>query len=511
MIGPAFWLQNAAAKWPHRESIRDQEVALTFGALYERAIQAAKWLHRRGKSGDRIVIALRFSVTSTIFYFGALYARMVAVPLDPLVQPSQLESMLRDIDPAIVLTCSGLETKSITVGLYRLDSYGDFLGLVSRDKEEGGLPVSELDDAPSRLLNLVYTSGSTGQPKGVMLNGGNLEAVTAGIIKALDIGETEGTFTALPFHHTYGLSQLWLMAKLGTSLAVVPDITNMAATKKMISEHRIDVIAGVPYHFAWLTRRFEKGRFDHIKLVTIAGAAPTKRLMERINESFPNSRINVMYGLTEASTRLTILPASDIQGKEGSIGLPIDGVELKIVDKNGNELGPNQRGELIARGPNITPGYWRDTQLTRQRIVNGWLHTGDLAKIDGAGYYYYLGREDSVFKSGGEKIIPQAIEKVILAIEGVQDAVVFGMADPYKDNAICAAVVRKKTTRVTAKDIISACHAELDRLWVPHQVVFLEGFPRTSTGKIKYDALKEHISRLRTRVHEGESQESDCH
>jgi len=510
MIGPAFWLQNAAAKWPHRESIRDEGVALTFGALYESAIRAAKWLHRRGSSGDRVVLALPFGVTSAIFYFGALYARMVAVPLDPLVRPSQLESMLRDIDPAVILGCTGLETKSMSVRLYRLDSYRDFLGFVSGDTKEGGLPVSELDDAPSRLLNLVYTSGSTGQPKGVMLNGGNLEVVTAGIIKALDMGETEGIFTALPFHHTYGLSQLWLMAKLGTSLAVVPDITNMAAARKMISEHRIDVIAGVPYHFAWLTRRFEKGRFDHIKLVTIAGASPTKHLIERINESFPNSRINVMYGLTEASTRLTILPASDIHGKEGSIGLPIDGVELKIVDKNGNELGPHQEGELVARGPNITPGYWKDRQLTGRRIVNGWLHTGDLAKKDEDGYYYYSGREDSVFKSGGEKIVPQAIEKVISEIKGVAGAVVLGMEDPYKDNAICAAVVRKKAARVTAKDILSACHAKLDRLWVPHEVIFLESFPETSTGKIKYDALKEHISRLRARVHEGESQGTDC-
>jgi acyl-CoA synthetase (AMP-forming)/AMP-acid ligase II len=511
MIGPAFWLQNAAAKWPHRESIRDEEVALPFRALYESAIRAAKWLHRRGSSGDRVVLALPFGVTSAIFYFGALYARMVAVPLDPLVRPSQLELMLKDIDPAIILGCSRLETKSITVRLYRLDSYKDFLELVSREKEEGGISVSELNDAPSWLLNLVYTSGSTGQPKGVMLNQGNLEAVTTGIIKALDISETNRTFTALPFHHTYGLSQLWLMAKLGMSVAVVPDITNMAAARKMISGHRIDVIAGVPYHFAWLTRRFEKGRFDHIKLVTIAGAAPTKSLIERINESFPNSRINVMYGLTEASTRLTILPASDIHRKGGSIGLPIDGVELKIVDKNGNELGPHQQGELIARGANITPGYWKDRELTRQRIVNGWLHTGDLAKKDEAGYYFYLGREDSVFKSGGEKIIPQAIEKVILEIKGVQDAVVFGMEDPYKDNAIYAAVVRKKTTRVTAKDIISACHAKLDRLWVPHEVIFLERFPKTSTGKIKYNTLKEQISRLRARANEGESQETDCY
>jgi len=510
MIGPAFWLQNAASKWPYRESIRDEEVALPFRALYERAIQAAKWLHLRGKSGDRVVIALPFGVTSAIFYFGALYARMVAVPLDPLVRPSQLELMLGDIAPGVILGCSGLETKSVTVRLCRLDSYRDFLGLVSRDTEEGSLPVSELDDAPSRLVNIVYTSGSTGEPKGVMLNRGNLEAVTAGIIKALDISQTKGIFTALPFHHTYGLSQLWLMAKLGTSLAVVPDITNMAAARKVIAEHRIDVIAGVPYHFAWLTRRFEKGRFDHIKLVTIAGAAPTWRLIERTNESFPNSRINVMYGLTEASTRLTILPASDIHGKGGSIGLPIDGVELKIVDKNGNELGPHQGGELIARGANITPGYWKDRELTRRRIVNGWLHTGDLAKKDEDGYYYYIGRDDLVFKSGGEKIIPQAIEKVILEIEGVQDAVVFGMADPYKDNAIYAGVVRKKTTPVTASDIISACHAKLDRLWVPHEVVFLEEFPRTSTGKIKYDALKKQISRLRARAYEGESQGTDC-
>jgi len=372
-----------------------------------------------------------------------------------------------------------------------VDSYQDLQETVLAFPGPADLPVPE--DDPFRLLNIVYTSGTTGKPKGVMLNGANLEAVIQGIQRALAIKEHHRTLTALPFAHTYGLSQLWLMAKGGASLGVVPEITRMAAIKKMAIERNINVIAGVPYHFALFTRRGDKEKWDRIRVVTVAGDGPSKSLIHKMKASFPNASIFVMYGLTEATTRLTVLPSEDLDKKEGSIGLPIEGVELKVIDEKGRDLGPHQEGELIARGGNISPGYWKDEALTREAIVHGWLHTGDIVRKDEDGYFYHLGRKDLVFKSGGEKIVPEAIEKVLLEIQGVRDAVVLGKEDLYRGKTICAVVVSEKNSYLTPGKIISACQGKLDRLWVPHEVVFAEEIPRTSRGKIRYDLLREKM------------------
>jgi acyl-CoA synthetase (AMP-forming)/AMP-acid ligase II len=284
------------------------------------------------------------------------------------------------------------------------------------------------------------------------------------------------------------------MAKTGATLAVVPDITRIATIKKILLERYINTIAGVPYHFAVLTRRGDKERLDSIRLVTIAGEAPSKNLMERLNISYPKARIHIMYGLTEASTRLTTLPSEDLERKEGSIGLPIDGVKLKIMDEEGRELGPHQQGELMALGENISPGYWKDETLTRKTIVDGWLHTGDIVQRDEEGYYYHLGRKDFVFKSGGEKIVPDVIERVLREIDGIRDAAVFGREDALMGNKICTVVVKIKGSNLTPEEILSICQTRLDRFWIPHEVIFAEEIPKSSSGKIRYGALKKQIS-----------------
>jgi acyl-CoA synthetase (AMP-forming)/AMP-acid ligase II len=491
MLGPFFWLYQAASKWPQKEAIFDEESSLSFETLYRNAIGIAKWLKAEGVAGQRVMIALPSGVTSAILYFGVIFAGRIAVPIDPLLRPEQLESMRREIGPQWVFGPSTLKKIWNDSRFLTADGYEDLSQWMSLSKQSKDL--TPLDDDPSRLLNIVYTSGTTGQPKGVMLNGANLEAVIRGILEALAIDEASRIFSPLPFSHTYGLSQLWLMAKTGATLAVVPDITKMATIKKILLERHINTIAGIPYHFVVLTRRGDKERLDSIRLVTIAGEAPSKHLVEKVRISYPKARIHIMYGLTEASTRLTTLPSEDLERKEGSIGLPIDGVELKIVDEEGRELGPFEEGELIACGENISPGYWKDEKLTRKTIVNGWLHTGDIVKKDGEGYYYHVGRKDFVFKSGGEKIVPDIIERVLREIEGIRDAAVFGKKDAFIGNRICAVIVRVKGSNLTPGEILSICESRLDRWRIPHEVIFAEEIPKSPSGKIRYDALKKQI------------------
>lgn len=497
MAGPCSWLRQASQRWPEKEAVFDEEVSLTFGQLYEDSLRAAIWLLRRGRAGDRVIIALPYSVSATVLYFGALLAGMVAVPADPRWGLERLGRLFEEVDPLLAIGSSDFDIKPAWDSKRScvVNRYQDLQAIFRTSESNEDLPV--LDDDPGRLLQIIYTSGTTGQPKGVMLSESNLEAVSAGIEKALSIREEHTMFTALSFAHTYGLSHLWLMARKGAGLGMVPDITRMAAIRKIVVEHHVNVIAGVPYHFALFTRRGEKEKWDRVRLVTVAGDGPSHTLIRRMRASFPSAKIHLMYGLTEASTRLTILPAEDLERREGSMGLPIEGVELKVIDERGREVGPGQAGELIARGANITPGYWKDERLTRKTLSDGWLRTGDIVSKDEDGYYYHLGRRDSVFKSGGEKIVPEAIERVLREVEGIRDAAVIGREDPYRGNTICAIILRERGSNRSSQQIISICQARLGRLWAPHEVVFAEEIPRSSNGKIRYDLLRKKILHLR--------------
>ena len=490
MFGPSFWFYQAVSKWPQKEAIFDEESSLSFETLYRNVIGIAKWLKTEGVAGQRVMIALPSGVASAILYFGVIFAGRIAVPIDPLLRPEQLESMRREIDPQWVFGTSDLRNVWNDPRFLPVDGYPDLYHWIMCEE---GKDIIPFDDDPSKLLNIVYTSGTSGHPKGVMLTAANLEAVIHGIQKALPIRSENRIFTALPFSHTYGLSQLWLMAKAGATLGVISDITKMAFIKKFLTRREIDVIAGVPYHFAALTRRADKEKNDQIEWVTVAGEAPFKALIERVKVAFPKAKIYIMYGTTEASTRLTTLPSEDLDRKEGSMGVPIEGVELKVIDENGQELGPHQEGELIARGPNITPGYWKDEDLTRWTIINGWLHTGDVVKKDEDGYYYHIGRKDFILKSGGEKIVPAVIEKVLREIGGVKDAAVIGIEDLYRGNRICAVLIKENGSSVTPEEIISNCQDRLNPLWVPHEIIFVDSYPKTSSGKIRYGSLKEKI------------------
>jgi acyl-CoA synthetase (AMP-forming)/AMP-acid ligase II len=495
MLGPSSWLLQTASQFPRKEAILDEEVSLSFEALCRDVGGIARWLGSEREAGQRAMIALPSGAATAVLYFAAMLAGHVSVPVDPLQRPEQLKAMRREIDPRWVFGPPVLKEIWGDHGFFPVNGYQDLSRFISESSPFES--VATPDNDPSTLLNIVYTSGTTGQPKGVMLSAANLEAVIRGILKAIPVRQENRIFSPLPFAHTYGLSHLWIMAKTGATLAVAPDITNVATMKRILPERHIDTIAGVPYHFAVLTRRGEKQKLESIRLVTIAGDGPSGHLIEKVKTSWPNARIHIMYGLTEAATRLTMLPSEDLERKKGSIGLPIDGVELKIKDEQGGELGPDRQGELIARGKNITPGYWKDEELTRTTIVNGWLHTGDIVKRDEEGYYYHLGRKDFIFKSGGEKIVPEVIERVLREIEGVRDAAVIGREDAAMGNRICA-VVAIHGPGLAVGEILSICRSRLDRLWVPDEVIFVEQIPKTPSGKTRYETLKKEISYTKT-------------
>jgi long-chain acyl-CoA synthetase len=489
MGGPSDWLREEAGRHPRREALSDGETVLSFELLFGETLKAARWIGRRGHPGDRVAIALPFGAAAAVLYFGTLLAGRVAVPLDPRLHPERLGFILGELDPVLIIGPPDLVSAGVATGAQGVGGFQDLQRLLCEEPGGGNPPAVER--GPSRLLNIVYTSGSTGQPKGVMLTEGNLLSVTGAIRKALAFDESHRVFTPLPFAHTYGLSQLWLMARTGAGLSILPDITRVAEIRKRIEEDGIDVVAGVPYHFALLARRGGKERFDGVRKVTLAGESPSRGLLERVKAAFPRAGIYVLYGLTEASTRLTTLGPGDLDRGEGCIGRPIEGVELRIVDDGGKDAA--EEGELWARGANVSPGYWNRDDLTAETFRDGWLRTGDLVRRDDEGFLYHEGRKDLVFKSGGEKIVPSVIERVLREMEGVADAAVAGLEDPYSGRSVCALVVPEEGSGITAEAVLAWCRPKLGRLWVPREVHLTREPLRGPGGKIDYEEITRQL------------------
>lgn len=264
---------------------------------------------------------------------------------------------------------------------------------------------------------------------------------------------------------------------------------------RRLQDERATGFAGVPSTFALLLGRHRLGDFDlgALRYVTVAGGAMPRPLLERFLKQAPAVRVFVMYGQTEATARLTCLPPEDLDRKPGSVGLPVDGVEIDIRDDD-RPLPRGQVGEIFVRGPNVMLGYWNDPGATAEVLHDGWLRTRDLGYLDEDGYLFLVGRATDMIKVGAFRVSPQEIEEVIVALEGVEDAGVVGIPDEVLGQAIKAVVVPRSGARITDMAVKAYCRANLAAYKVPKVVEFAAALPRTSSGKVQRFKLAEEGS-----------------
>jgi acyl-CoA synthetase (AMP-forming)/AMP-acid ligase II len=231
-----------------------------------------------------------------------------------------------------------------------------------------------------------------------------------------------------------------------------------------------------------------------LRYVTQAGAAMSREMAARVRGAFPGTRLFVMYGQTEASARLAYLPPEDADRKAGSVGLAIPGVELTVRDGGGAPCPPRVVGEVVARGDNITVGYFKNPEATARALRSDGLHTGDLGYMDEEGYLFLVGRESEMIKSGAHRIAPRAIEEVIETLEAVGECAVVGRPDPVLGQAIVAFVVLREGAQLSAKDVLLRCRQELPRFQLPREVRFVSRLPRTDNGKLSRRSLGEQLA-----------------
>lgn len=498
------FLEDSATRLPNKVGLVCGDRRLTYAEIDAQANRLANALISRGfRRGDRCVICAPNCAEAVVGIFAALKANGVFVVLNPGVKPDKLLYILNNCQAAALLadTRPPIDWREVTG---RVPSLKIVIGLDRRAPPDWLRYADALAAAdacrPPRvnidldLACLVYTSGSTGEPKGVMSDHANVVFAAGAIIDYLGNTENDVIIDALPLAFDYGLYQVLMTFKFGGRLVLEAGCAYPAALLKRIEAERVTGLPGVPTLFAVLLE-LDLDAFDlsSLRYLTNTAAALPVEHIRRLREKFPHATLFSMYGLTETK-RTLYLPPDQLDRRPGSVGIAIPGTEVWLEDEQGHRLGPDQVGELVVRGRHVMRGYWQDPIATAQRFRPGPLpgervcHTGDLFRMDADGYFYFVGRRDDIIKTRGEKVAPKEVENVLYALPGVVEAAVVGVPDPVLGQAIKAVIVTRRAD-LTAADVLRHCRAHLEDFMIPKYVDFCDELPKTASGKINKTAL----------------------
>jgi long-chain acyl-CoA synthetase len=473
-----------SGKDPSRKALLLADGEYTYGAINDAVESTARWLAAKGhKNGDRILLLADNSFFWVVTYLSTLAAGMVCVPVASTCSESEFESVLTATNP----TRAFVQSRSTERYRRQLAS----VPLTTEDEIPFSNAESPSSPGPSitedDLAVLMFTSGSTGRPRGVMVSHGNLVANTDSIIKALGLCGNDRVMAVLPFHYSFGASLLHTHFRVGGTVVVDRRFMFPETVLQRMRETECTGFAGVPSHYQILLRKtsLRDTPLPHLRYVQQAGGHLAPTFVRELREALPDKKIFIMYGQTEATARLTTLPPEDLERKLGSIGLPIPGVKLRLLNSSGAEALPGEIGEIVAEGKNVTQGYWSLPTETAETFRSGRLHTGDLARMDEDGFFYLVGRAKDFLKCGGKRVSSQQLEDTLLEHESVLEAAVVGVPDDVLGEAVKAFVVPKTGSPSDLEvELHAFCRKRLPQPFRPKQVVVLASLPKADSGKV---------------------------
>jgi long-chain acyl-CoA synthetase len=488
-------LQRTAARQPDKTAIIAKEEELTFAALNQRVQALAGHLIADGiRQGDRVGVLLPNSTAIPLAYYSTQKIGAVTVILDARLKGKELEGVLQDADLKLLVVHQTLYSEveeifksiaPIPVWIAGGTGQRSFEQRLSAAAAVTGLPNFKPDDDAL----ILYTSGTTGEPKGVVLSYRNLLQYpkVMGAMNVCDATTIRGC--VLPMSHIVGPVVCNELAEKGYTLVIFDQI-NPVTLLEGIQKYRVNVFESVPIVFQLLLGVKNLASYDtsSMKIAAMMGTSIPMPLLRAFQTAQPHIKVIQGYGLTETSPMITLVEPEKAEAKMGSIGRAVPGVEVKIVDDNDNEVPVGEAGEIITRGSHVMKGYFRRADATAQRIRNGWLYTGDVGKVEADGYYYHLGRRDDMIITGGLNVYPAEVENLIYTYPGVQETIVFAIPDAKRGQVIGAAIVPRPGATVVEKELLSFLRANLANFKAPDQVVIRESLPRTSSGKTIRDA-----------------------
>ncbi|HEX2945841.1 MAG TPA: class I adenylate-forming enzyme family protein [Clostridia bacterium] len=488
-------IEESAAKYPDKLFVQSQERAWTYHEVECIARAVSAYLLECGVSrGDRVVIFCDNSVQYIAAFYGILRINAVAVPVNPVKMAENVLFIVEKCSPKLILACDSTAEK--------LESTGGWISKrivnIDRDICEGACSFGATDEGRETDVDendtamILFTSGTTANPKGVMLTHRNLMANTEAIVDYLGLDCEDSVLMTLPFTYSYGNSVLLTHTYAGASIIIESSAVFPLKVLEAIKKYRVSGFSTVGSYINLMLKYIRNSGGDQdfpygLRYITLAGEAANKDDIACIARNYPSVELFIMYGQTEAGARLSYLSPGLLGNKQGSIGRGLCNVELRVLNENGREVKPGEVGEIVARGPNIMKGYWEDAAATDEVLKDGWLYTGDNATVDEDGFIYIKGRKSDIIKHMGHRISPVEIENEINSCKWVKESAVVESAVNGLP-AIKAFIVTEKAYPL--EEIIRYVCPKLPPYMRPNVFEVIDQIPRTESGKIRRSVLR---------------------
>ncbi|MEU5952067.1 long-chain fatty acid--CoA ligase [Streptomyces sp. NPDC047525] len=478
-------LARAVRHHADRTAVRQGATRLTYAQLDDLTGRLAALLRTKGlRAGDRVAVAMPNVAQFPVVYYGALRAGGVVVPMNPLLKSGEMEFVLRDCGARLLVTspsCSEeAEAAAVLAGAECLIADpATFAASLCTVPPLAGTP----DAAANDTAVILYTSGTTGTPKGAELTHRNLVSNALTTARTLlRAGPDDVLFGGLPLFHAFGQTcALNTAVAAGAGLSLLPrfDAGEALAT---LRHDEVTVFLGVPTMYGALLRHGIERELPRLRLAVSGGASLPVELLHAVERELGVTVLEG-YGLSETSPVACFNPP-DRPRRPGSIGLPVRGVELRLVADDGSVVGHGEVGELAIRGENVMKGYWNRPDATADAFRDGWFLSGDLARVDEHGYYYVVDRKKDLVIRGGYNVYPREIEEVLYAHPDVAEAAVVGVPDPARGEEVAAVVVLRAGARVTADELRDYVRQRVAAYKYPRIVRCVDALPKGATGKI---------------------------
>jgi long-chain acyl-CoA synthetase len=477
-------LETAARTHPDRPALVLDETVLSFADLWDRTARVAGWLRQKGhRPGDRVGLMLPNVLAFPVLYYGILRAGGVVVPMNPLLKAREVKHHLGDSGARLVFAWQSAADEA-AAGAAEAGAESVVVDNASPD-EIAGWPsspeVTEREDDDTAVL--LYTSGTTGTPKGAQLTHANMAtnaSVTASSL--LELGPEDVVMGCLPLFHAFGQTAALNAAVVaGASLTLVPRFDAVTALK-VIERDRVTVFEGVPTMYVAMAEA-GAGVADTgtLRVCVSGGAALPVEVLRAFTDTF-RAEVLEGYGLSETSP----VASFNRRGatRPGSIGYPIDGVAMRLVDGAGDDVPAGEVGEIAIRGDNVMKGYWNRPDATDEAIKDGWFHTGDMARQDEDGFFYIVDRKKDLIIRGGYNVYPREIEEVFYEHPAVLEAAVIGLPHPTHGEEVGAAVALRPGAQATPEELRAHVKERVAAYKYPRHVWLVESLPKGPTGKV---------------------------
>ncbi len=499
---------------PDKTAIIAKGKEFSYSLLKGQTISLAGYLIQAGlRREDRVAVYMNNSWQSIVSVYGITIAGGVIVVINPQTRADKLQFILNDSGARILIT-EELIIKSSSRALMGIKNLKEIIITGTSDTELNvqGLTINYFEKVllpikpdrlpviiPNDLAALIYTSGSTGIPKGVMMTHQAMVFTSWSLIEYLRLTPSDRIMLFLPLAFDYGLYQLLMSVSIGGTL-IVEELFILPSVCKHIEKYRPTVFPGVPTTFAMLISENKRRSiiFDCIEKVTSTAAALPVEFIPDIKKIFPRALIFKMYGLSECK-RVCYLEPELVDFKPDSVGKAIPGTEVFLLTPEGMPVSTGEPGILHIRGPHLMSGYWNNEALSREMLKDGKfpgdkiLCSNDWFRTDKEGYLYFIGRNDDMIKTRGEKVSTAEIENVIYKINGIKEVAVIGIPDIIMGESIIAFVTVHEPDTISGKDIQRECISKIEEYMIPQKIFILDELPKSSNGKIDKKELKRGI------------------